>query len=151
MNFWETLRKAFLQNIFGRLLLKNIIANGCFCIFGNCLVKTFFTSFVLFETKIKGCSNQSRLNKNVPYHKVLLGEDRRIKFLQKSKTIASQIKSRRYFSAHQHQHFSKFKERYHTFQILKRFCKFQKQSTVHVLKKRCPYKFCHLFICTSLK
>ena len=39
------------------------------------------------EMEVKGFSNQSRLHKNVSYHKVP-GEDRRITFLQKSEIIA---------------------------------------------------------------
>ena len=75
VNFGKSLGTAFLQNISGSLLLKKI-CKWLLLHFWK-LVRTFFTSFVIFcETKIKGCWNQSRLNKNVSYHKVL-GEDRK--------------------------------------------------------------------------
>ena len=62
---------------------------------------------------VKGCSNQSRLNKNASYNKVLHEE---IKYLKRRlKTIATGksfmknlIKNRKYFSAQQYQNFRKF-------------------------------------------
>ena len=63
--FWEISKnRTEHQNIFYRTFLGDCFwktsAKGCFCIFENCLVRTFFLSIVLFyETKMKGCSNWS--------------------------------------------------------------------------------------------
>ena len=65
-------------------------------------------------SNVKGCSNQSRLNKNVSYHRVL-GEERKIKFLYKTETtylakrfLQNSLISRKYFTAKQYQKFRKF-------------------------------------------
>ena len=69
---------------------------------------------------VKGCSNQSRLNKNACYNKVLREEikffKKDYKFFSKSNTIAigkvfvkNRIKNRKYFSAQQYQYFRKFR------------------------------------------
>ena len=87
----QTFRSATLQsrdsNI-GKNLFSWTPANGCVCIFGKCIRRTFYIFIIqtncihiiasqreLYETKmvtccVKGCWNQSRLNKNVSYHKI---------------------------------------------------------------------------------
>ena len=69
---------------------------------------------------VKGCSNESRLNKDASYNKVLHEEIKFLKkdilkFLCKSKTTAigkslmkNRIKNRKYFSAQQYQNFRKY-------------------------------------------
>ena len=68
---------------------------------------------------VKGCSSQSRLNKNASYTKVLREEikflKKKIKLVCKGKTTAigksfvkNRMKNRKYFSAQQYQNFRKF-------------------------------------------
>ena len=74
--FWEIPKNSFFTEHLWATASEKHLPTAATAFFGNCLVKAFFTSFVLFyETKIKGCSNQSRLSKNVSHYKVL-GEDR---------------------------------------------------------------------------
>ena len=91
-------------------LIWRTFANGCI---GKLFVRTFFRSELskgnLFTSSVKGCSNYSRLNENISYHKVL-GEERKdlILIWDAKRFMQNRIKSRKYFSIHQYQNFRKF-------------------------------------------
>ena len=63
----------------------------------------------MFTCSVKRCSNKSRLNKIISYHKVL-GEERKDLILIKDgkRFMQNQIKNRKYFSIQQFQNFKYF-------------------------------------------
>ena len=63
----------------------------------------------IFTCSVKGCSNQSRLNKSISYHKVLAEERKDLILIKDGKRfMQNQIKNRKHFSIHQYQNFKNF-------------------------------------------
>ena len=68
VNIGKFIRTPILKNIYERLLLS----------FWKLFCKNILQILNFHKTKMKGCSNPSRLNKNVSHRKVLCQDSRRL-------------------------------------------------------------------------